>query len=260
MRAQLHFFERLLYTDRMDISGVVIVLCKPNEAKNIGSVCRAMFTMGLKRLRIVGARNDYNIEEIRTLAVHAFHIWENAEFFESLEPALADCVFAAGTTRRAGHKRSFSVSEPRELSSRVFSLPSGSRAAVVFGNERTGLTDDELNACGFAVTIPADPKAGSINLSHAVQIIAYELYRNASGAFSGSAVPPISLLRLHKTVDEITADLQKMGFFSLGSSDNMKRFWLSVLSRSALNEEEALYIEKIFYKASCLALKNKADM
>ncbi|WP_428770920.1 RNA methyltransferase [Treponema sp. HNW] len=243
----------------MDISDVVIVLCKPNEAKNIGSVCRAMFTMGLKRLRIVGKRRDYNDEEIRTLAVHAFHIWENADFFDTLPPALEDCVCAAGTTRRSGHKRGFLISEPRELSSRIFSLPDGSLAAVVFGNERTGLTDNELNACTFAVTIPAEPKAGSINLSHAVQIIAYELYRGARPLCPSAVSPPVPLSRLHTTADRIIGNLQKIGFFSLGNPDEMKRFWLSVLSRSAVCEKDVLYIEKIFHKAACLSLKNKAD-
>lgn len=250
----------------MNIPQTVIVLCKPNEGKNIGAVCRAMFTMGLSRLRIVGERSDYEDEEIRTLAVHAFHLWEKAEFFDSLEHAVEDCVFAAGTTRRGGHKRSFSVCGPRELSSRIFSLPSACRAAVVFGNERTGLTEAELNICSCAVTIPADAKSGSLNLSHAVQIIAYELYcafqSSVRGGLKGSGLlcEAVSISRLEKTVDEIIGSLRKIGFFSVGNPENMKRFWLSILSRAALSEEEARYVEKIFYKASRLSLKNKADI
>ena len=250
----------------MDISQTVIVLCKPNEGKNIGAVCRAMFTMGLSRLRIVGKRSDYKDEEIRTLAVHAFHLWEKAEFFDRLENAVKDCVFAAGTTRRGGHKRSFSVCSPQELSSRIFSLPSACRAAVVFGNERTGLTEDELNICAFAVTIPADAKAGSLNLSHAVQVIAYELYcafqSSVRGGLKDSCClsEAVSISRLEQTVDEVTGSLRKIGFFSSGNSEGMKRFWLSILSRAALSEEETRYIEKIFYKAACLSLKNKTDI
>lgn len=250
----------------MDIAQVIIVLCKPNEGKNIGAVCRAMFTMGLSRLRIVGHKADYNDEDIRTLAVHAFSLWEQAEFFDNLEDAVTDCVFAAGTTRRRGHKRNFSVTEPRELAARISCLPSASPAAVVFGNERTGLTEDELNLCSFAVTIPADEKAGSLNLSHAVQIIAYELYLACQKDVHISLQPafaaggPVSLSFLDQTVDKIILHLKKIGFFSLGQPEDMKRFWRSVLSRAALSEEEARYIEKIFYKASCLSLKNKTDI
>lgn len=250
----------------MNIPQVVIVLCNPNEGKNIGAVCRAMFTMGLSRLRIVGHRADYDDEDIRTLSVHAFHLWEQAEFFDNLTDAVADCVFAAGTTRRGGHKRSFSTASPRELASRVLSLYSESRAAIVFGNERTGLTEDELNICSFSVSIPAVEKAGSLNLSHAVQIIAYELYLafqstvHIASQTVFSAGVSVSLSRIDKTVDKIILNLKEIGFFSLGKPEYMKRFWRSVFSRAALSEEEALYIEKIFDKTSCLHLKHKPDI
>ncbi|MGI5174438.1 RNA methyltransferase [Treponema sp. OMZ 840] len=243
----------------MELSNIVVVLCNPNESKNIGSVCRAMVNTGLSRLRIVGTRADYKADVIQKLAVHSYHIWEQAEFYEDLSQAVNDCVFAAGTTRRRGQKRKNYSFLPEEFAQKVFSVPSNKvRAAVVFGNERTGLTDAELYMCNIAVTIPSNPASGSLNLSHAVQIIAYELYRRALPA--ASSYNPVALERLRHTVSVLADNLQRIGFFSLTGRTEMERFWLSVFSRAGLSEEEAGYIEKIFVKTAALALKDKSDI
>jgi len=255
----LPFCTVFFYTPCMDLSNVVIVLCRPCESKNIGSVCRAMLSMGLRRLRIVGAQTEYNTEHIKTLAVHAFELWEQAEFYGGLVAALNDCSFSVGATRRHGQKRKSYFLLPEDFALKVSSVAAQSvPAAVVFGNEKTGLTDDELNLCNAALTIPSDPKSGSLNLSHAVQIVAYELYRKALPAERSFC--PITRGRLQKTVDMITDNLCRIGFFSLGGRDDMERFWLSVLAKAALFEDEALYVEKIFTKAAALSLKHKIDV
>ena len=125
----------------------------------------------------------------------------------------------------------------------------------MFGNERTGLTDEELNLCSAAVTIPANPAEGSLNLSHAVQIIAYELYRKALPA--ERTYEPVPLGRLKQTVGIIADSLRRIGFFTLAGRNDAERFWLSVFARAGLSETEASRIEKIFVKAAALALKNR---
>ena len=75
----------------MDLSQTVIVLCRPEESRNIGATCRAMANAGITQLRIVGHREDYNEEKIRILAIHATYIWEQATFFDSITAATADC-------------------------------------------------------------------------------------------------------------------------------------------------------------------------
>lgn len=242
----------------MNLSNVVIILCRPEESRNVGAVCRAMANNGLKTLRIVGKKTDFDEERVRILAIHAASIWENAEFFDSITDAAKDCVICAGTTRRRGKKRG-KLLLPEELASEASSISENGRIAVVFGNERTGLEEEELDECTMGVTIPSDEGFASLNLSHAVQIVSYHLFRKSLDENNkiSSGYTPVSLSRLKVTVGEITDSLQKIGFFKLAGRDDMAKFWTDVLSRAALSEGEAKYIEKVFNKAAGLASKER---
>ncbi len=235
----------------MDLSQICIVLCRPEESRNIGSVCRAMANSGLSRLRIVGRREDYDDQKVRVLAIHAAPIWERSEFFDSITLATRDCSFVAGTTRRPGKRRKDKLLLPEELAALAVQVPG---AAIVFGNERTGLTDDELDECTMGATIPSHKDFASLNLSHAVQVVGYSLYRAASRHSPGSI--PVTMERLDGTVRTIADNLQKIGFFSVTGRDDMEGFWRGILSRAALSEGECKYMEKIFNKAAGLARRH----
>ncbi len=235
----------------MDLTQTYIVLCRPEERRNIGSVGRAMANSGLSNLVIVGHREDYDDEKVRVLAIHSAYIWEQAEFYESITEATKDCFFVAGTTRRQGKRRKDKLLLPEELATQVVQSGGG---AIVFGNERTGLTDSELDECTMGVTIPSHPDFGSLNLSHAVQVIGYTVFRALS--LYSPRITPVAMERLDGTVQVIADDLQKIGFFSITGREDMERFWRGILSRACLSEGECKYLEKIFNKAAGLAGKN----
>ncbi len=237
----------------MDLKNIYIVLSHPEESRNVGAVCRAMANSGITHLRIVGKREDFDDERVRILAIHAAYIWENAEFFDSVTAAVADCFCAAGTTRRRGKKRKGKLLLPEEFTAEIQKVDGN--AAIVFGNERTGLTDEELEECTIGVTIPSDADFASLNLSHAVQILCYHVFRAAEKPSAGYT--PVSLQRLSRTITTIGDDLQKIGFFSVTGRHDMEEFWRMILSRAAISEGEAKYIEKIFDKAAGLATKAK---
>lgn len=254
----------------MKLSQVIIVLCKPDESRNIGSVCRSMLNMGVTRLRIVGAKSVYNEEQVKILAVHATDVWEQAVFFDTLDEAIADCVIVAGTTRRRGKKRKNALLLPEEFANHVSNIPNTTKEteglfAVVFGNERTGLTDKELSNCTMGVTIPTSKSFGSLNLSHAVQIITYEIFRacarqkNPECLISPGYIP-ISVQRVNQSVITITDSLQSIGFFKQAGKKDMELFWQSILTKAILSESEASYIEKLFSKIAGLASKNKGNI
>lgn len=242
----------------MNLSNVVIVLNHPEESRNIGAVCRAMANNDICSLRIVGKLSDYDVNHIKTLAIHAGNIFDNAKFYDSLTNATDDCVFLCGTTRRTGKKRG-KLLLPEDLSKKV--SKTNGKVAIVFGNERTGLTDEQLSLCNFGVTIPSSNKFGSLNLSHAVQIICYELYKKDLQIKKRivAGVSPITQKRLLKTVKTITDNLQNIGFFKMPGRKDMESFWKNILSRSELTEGEAQYIEKTFTKMSGLARKNNQN-
>ena len=247
----------------MDFNKIFIILDHPDESRNIGAACRAMANNDIKHLRIVGNINDYDIEHIHRLAIHAGYIFDNAEFFDNLKDATKDCAISAGTTRRRGKNRKGKLLLPEEFADTVNNITGsakeegGQKVAIVFGNERTGLTDDQLDLCTIGVTIPSSNDFGSLNLSHAVQILCYHMFRKNSDYLTGYT--PLPLERLGKTVNTIADSLQKIGFFKITGRPDMEQFWRSVLSRAALSESEAQYIEKVFTKAAGLASKNQAN-
>ena len=249
----------------MKLSQVIIVLCNPDEAQNIGSVCRAMLTMDITNLRIVGKRENYDINRVNMLALHAKHLFENAEFFDSLEQATNDCILIAGTTRRTGQKRKHLLL-PHEFTSLAFTIPDSQsetdgRFAIVFGNERTGLTDAELDICTVGVTIPTSEQFGSLNLAQAVQIFTYELHsefiKNSKNNSDRESFTPITINQLDKMLDSMLLNLETIGFFKQSGNEYMRNFWKSIFTRSILSQSEADYIEKTFNKIAGLNFKKQ---
>ena len=259
----------------MNLSNIVIVLDHPDESRNIGAACRAMANNDISDLRIVGNKEDYDIEHIHVLAIHAGPIFDKAKFYNSITEATKDCAICAGTTRRRGKKRGKLLlpEEFAEMADDITGAPvvsirpdghstteaaTGGKVAVIFGNERTGLTDEQLDQCNLGVTIPSSDNFGSLNLSHAVQIMSYHLFRRAlqekKGEYRGYT--PLTLERVDRTVQTITDNMQKIGFFKMPGREDMENFWRSILSRASLSEGEAQYLEKIFDKMSGLASKN----
>ena len=190
----------------MNLNNVVIILDHPEESRNIGAACRAMANNDISELRIVGKKEDYDIEHIHVLAIHAGGIFDRARFYSSIKEATADCTVCAGTTRRRGKKRG-KLYLPEEFAQQIDgATEGGAKIAVVFGNERTGLTDEQLDQCTCGVTIPSSQGFGSLNLSHAVQIMCYHLFRKkldeTQGGYHG--VVPVDLERIDTSILPLT--------------------------------------------------------
>lgn len=246
----------------MNTENIVIVLDHPDKSTNVGACCRAMANNDIKKLRIVGKKEHYDVETVHILAIHAAYIFDNAEYFDSITEATHDCVMSAGTTRRRGQKRKGKLLLPEEFAVKAGEITGskksgGGKVAIVFGNERSGLSDDQLFECTMGVTIPTSDDFGSLNLSHAVQVLCYHMFREDHKSQSGYT--PLTLDRLDQTVNTIADDLQKIGFFKVTGRPDMENFWRSILSRAALSEGEAQYLEKVFNKAAGLIGKNSEE-
>jgi tRNA/rRNA methyltransferase len=228
---------------------IVIVLCRPEESGNVGSVCRAMKTMGITQLRIVTERL-LDAHTISYMSVHAFDVFEAATFYDSLPEALSDVVLSAGTTRRRGKKRKTVSLLPEEFAERAASTAEG-KIAVVFGNERTGLTDTELAECAIAVHIPSSPEFPSLNLSHAVQIVTYSLYRTAKPTLRYT---PVERERIEELTTASISSLEEIGFFTVAGNSIMTEFLRDLFSRAHLSRTEADRVEKMFRKIANLKL------
>jgi tRNA (cytidine32/uridine32-2'-O)-methyltransferase len=149
-----------------------IVLVGTQHPGNIGSAARAMKTMGLHDLALVTPER-FPDPEAFALSAGASDVLDEAAVHGSLGEALADCRLVIATTAR---HRSVPMPElsPREAAARLLEAAGQGPVALVFGRERTGLENEELQLCHAAVCIPANPAYSSLNLAQAVQVLCYE--------------------------------------------------------------------------------------
>jgi tRNA (cytidine32/uridine32-2'-O)-methyltransferase len=154
------------------------VLVRPTHAGNIGATARALKNMGLEQLYLV-AQEDYPSPEAEARAADAKDVLARAVVSAGLDEALRECHFVMGTSARA-RRITWPLMNPRTGAARLLLEAERGPVALLFGQERTGLTNEELDRCHALVHIPASPSYSSLNLACAVQILAYEMYQAAA--------------------------------------------------------------------------------
>lgn len=154
-------------------SGFCVVLSRTSHPGNIGAAARAMKTMGFADLRLVAPRH-FPDADATAMAAGASDVLHAARVFETIEAALADCTLAVGFTAR-GRDLSHPAIALRVMAPDLIESSSAGRLALVFGNETSGLSNEELLRCQRLVHIPANVEYSSLNLAAAVQIACYEI-------------------------------------------------------------------------------------
>lgn len=264
-----------------------VVLCRVKESGNLGSICRAMKTMGLTQLFLADCP-DYDKTLVRTMAVHAADIFENAQRYATLEEALSNFSLSAGFTRRTGARRKAARISVRDFAKAAAGLPGieipfaqrTQSLALVFGNERNGLSDPELALCSLSVYIPSSDKFPSLNVAQAVQIACYELFTHSvetesrktqvttkdhavlhdkEASFPERPEPDKALSRssIELIIEGIIKGFAELGAFKQ-SDDRYLRFFLrNLCERAGVTRLELEYLQKLFFKA--FALGSKAE-
>ena len=231
--------------DKDFLRRINIVLVDTQDGANIGSVCRAMKTMGITDLTLVSSRT-YDENRVRTLALHSYDVYENARWCSSLDQALADSVFTVGATRRRGKYRKLSAYSPEQLADHINLIPSG-RVSIVFGRESDGLRDEEVMQCSSIVTIPTSEAFPSLNLAQSVQIICYVLFNRAQLYPTG--MNAVTHERVLKAVSEASGHLEAIGYYKWDEERKWTESFLrDMLERSGLSEGEMQRFDKLFAK------------
>lgn len=168
----------------MNLDQIRIVLVEPQLAANIGSAARAMKTMGLTELHLVSPQ-QWPHPDAATMASGADDLLEAAQVHASLDAALTGAGLVVGLSART-RNLSAPADDPARAAQRVVDEAARHPVAVLFGRERTGLTNEEVDRCHRVVHIPANPEFSSLNLAAAVQVMSYELRQ---AALRGAPVP-----------------------------------------------------------------------
>lgn len=152
-----------------------IILIETSHPGNIGAAARAMKTMGLRDLALVRPQK-YPCVEATARAAGADEVLARASVYDELSAAISDCSLVFGTSARSRRTLQWPVVTPRQAAEQIArEQPAGARTAIVFGRERSGLTNEELMSCHTLINIPVNPDYCSLNLAAAVQVVAYEL-------------------------------------------------------------------------------------
>jgi len=158
----------------MNADNVVVVLSRTTEPMNIGAACRAMKTMGLKHLRLISPLNPKG-RSARALAHGAEDILENAVVVNDLMAAVGDALVVTGTTARTRKLRKRALLSPSDLATHIADHSRSGKVIIMFGTERTGLTNDEADICRYLSAVDTAPEQPSLNLAQAVMLYSWEI-------------------------------------------------------------------------------------
>jgi tRNA/rRNA methyltransferase len=218
------------------MNNVTVVLVEPQNPGNVGMVCRAMKNMGLYELRLVNPCPTDHPEALK-FAVAARDLLEGAKLFPSLREALCDCPFSVATTRRHGKYRE-EIFTPAEIAAKVLGAQEGGRVALVFGREDSGLTTDEVALCRWQATIPTAADFGSLNLSQAVLVFAYELFRSEGEIIPRQERVPAPSGELETLYEHMEQTLLRIGFLNPQNPDHIMRTLRRIYARAELDPRE----------------------
>jgi len=215
-----------------------IVLVDTAHPGNIGAVARAMKNMGLTELHLVRPKFFPN-SEATARASGAHDVLEAARVHETFEAAIAACGLVVGTSARPRHLP-WALVEPREAASRIAAASLQGEAALVFGSERYGLSNDELNCCNLTVTIPTAPDYNSLNLAMAVQVLAYELWllRRAEPQPAPRDAPLATVAEVQRLYAHIEEVLEEIDFRDRTGNGQLMTRIRRLFNRAQLDQNE----------------------
>jgi tRNA/rRNA methyltransferase len=209
-----------------NMKNISIVLYKPKYAGNVGSIARAAKNMGIGSIIVVGT-TAFDREEMQQRSTHlAADVLDKIQYFDNIDTALGDFNYIVGTTARLGKARGPFIA-PRAIAEKIVNISRKNKVALLFGPEDTGLSNDELRLCHAVVSIPTARELKSINLSHAVIIVCYEIF-TASLASSEEATPKLAISKeLEGMYGQIKTLLAQIGFLNPENPD----YWMMHLRR-----------------------------
>ena len=237
---------------------ISIVLYKPKYAGNIGSVARAAKNMGISNIVVVGTAG-FDREEMQQRSTHlAADVLDQIQYFESIEDALGSFNYIVGATARLGKARGPFIA-PRAVAKDIADISQKNKVALLFGPEDTGLANEELRLCHAVVTIPTSREFTSLNLSHAVMILCYEIFTASSTPTRLSeATPTLAMSKeLEGMYGQIKALLADIEFLNPENPEYWMMHLRRFFSRARLLSREVGLIRGICRKLEWYAHRKK---
>ena len=221
----------------------VVILVRPQLGENVGMAARAMLNCGLSRLRLVSPRDGWPNPKAVRAASGADVVLEEAELFESVADATADLERVVATTGRNRELAQRIVTARRAAKEMRTWIGKGQGVGVLFGAERTGLTNDELVHADTVLSIPLNPQFSSLNVAQTVLLVAYEWMASADDTaterMSAHSARPATKAELVNLLDHLERALDQSGFLrNKAMRPSMVLNLRSFLQRASMTEQE----------------------
>jgi tRNA/rRNA methyltransferase len=226
------------------VARVRIVLVRPETSANVGACARIVRNAGAAGLDLVAPGDWHTVDCWRT-AWGAHEVLEKARVFPDLGTALAGVTMAVALTRR--RHPGAPAADVRDAAAAMATLGREETAALVFGPETTGLTNDEIATCGRSATIPAHPAQPSFNLSHAVAIAAYEVFRASRRGGRGPG-PWATHDQKEALLEKLREGLLLIGALPHVNTDGYFGDWRGLVQRADLTAKELKLLEHMARK------------
>jgi len=231
---------------------VVVVLDHPQNVVNIAAVIRAMKNMGVSRLRLVNPA-EFDAYRIEGIAHRTTDVVQDAEIFDTLEEALADCVRIVGASARSRTAVRNYV-RPRKAATDLLEAAPEGNVALLFGREDRGLDNDALDLCHTIAVIPTDPRYSSLNLAQAVMVLLYEVFLAADEGQrplprrGRRANGPATREHLEHMYGALEQGLERIEFFKARKSQAVLTTLRTVFARADLDIRESRLIAAIGFE------------
>ena len=219
-----------------------VVLVRPRDPNNIGAAARAMANFGLSDLRVVEPYEP-SWQTAVVSAVCAEDILKNAKLFHSLPEALADCTLTIATTALKNRRLNETIVLLPDFPKWLEEQPNG-KTALVFGNEKTGLSNEDIELCSAALTIPTRAKQPSINLAQAVILTCYELARGHVPVHGKSALKIATFEQTEFVVEELDKLMQAADFRQDYTATQRRALIRKFFQRGNLSKDDLFFLKK----------------
>ncbi len=216
------------------------MLVAPTHPGNIGGVARAMKTMGLGRLILVAPEAEFPSQEATRRAAGAEDVLARTETYDTLDAALSDCRLVVGTTARP-RSIDWPQMSPRQAALRMIVDSASGPVALLFGQERSGLSNPDVDRCHYLVRIPTHPDFASLNLASAAQIMAYELFLACYREQVDSVEKPsmsVDWKQMRSFYDHLERVLLNLDFPNARPPTKLMRKLMRLFNKARPNEEE----------------------
>lgn len=228
---------------------LVVVLFQTQNSGNLGAVARAMKNMGAHCLRLVDPHCHHLNKECLERAVDARDIIDDTEIFLTLEEAVQDCHQVIATTRKKRQDR-IEFLDPDQLIQSIKGFDQTEKIAIVFGREDRGLRNEELKCCDYALCIPTSFELPSLNLSHAVLIVLYEIFKSLNHQSNQVNTQILSQKIDHQLKEGFYQHLEEalisINYLQGKKKDHVLRDLKNIFNRSQLSDKDVSMLRGIF--------------